>query len=189
MSPPRVPPSVSEKGTRDGESPVPTSETVGVLSDTHLDEASPALVGACERLFVGCSRILHAGDVIEAAVLESLGPRFLVEAVRGNMDFSPTLAHLPRHRIVQVGGLSIGLAHGAGPSSGLEERILDLFGDAPPRVIVHGHSHVAADRVVGGVRFLNPGSATDPRAAPFRSAARLTVSGLAVTFEILRLPG
>ena len=163
------------------------SETVGVLSDTHLHDATPALLAACERYLGDCARLLHAGDITEAAVLEALGRRWRGEAVRGNMDFSPSLAHLRRRRMVQVGGLSIGLTHGSGGQSGLEERLLDAFGDAPPAVIIHGHSHRASDRFYQGVRFLNPGSATDPRDGSSPSLGRLTVTGDTVTFEILPL--
>lgn len=163
------------------------AETVGVLSDTHLHDATPRLLALCERHFAGCARILHAGDVTEAAVLEVLGRRWRIEAVRGNMDLSPEVAGLPRRRLVTVGGLPIGLCHGAHPQSELHARLRAAFGEPPPQVIVHGHTHLATDETVDGVRFLNPGSPTDPRNAPYPSLARLTVNGGGVTFEIVPL--
>ncbi|MDY0003853.1 MAG: metallophosphoesterase family protein [Polyangia bacterium] len=165
-------------------------ESVGVISDTHLEEASQALLAAVRRHLAGCERILHAGDITEAPVLEALGGLFRVEAVRGNMDFGSGTSGLPRRRLVQVGGLTVGLIHGSGGPSGQYERLLEAFGDDPPPVIVHGHSHRAGDLVFRGVRFLNPGSATAPRGDAPPTIGRLTVAGgVVIGFEILPLFG
>ena len=63
---------------------------IGLVSDTHgLFE--PAL----RPLFGGCAAILHAGDVVKAAVLRELEAIAPVTAVRGNNDDAPPLASLP----------------------------------------------------------------------------------------------
>ncbi len=165
-----------------------SAETVGVLSDTHLSGPTPELLRLCEDHFKDCQRLLHAGDVVSGSVLDALSERWHVEAVRGNMDFAPELARLPRRRLVTVGGLSIGLIHGGGAPAGIEQRVVAAFAQGeedPPPVIIHGHTHRPVDDVLLGVRILNPGSATEARHAPHRSVGRLTVDRGGVRFEIL----
>ncbi len=165
----------------------PTTETVGVLSDTHLSTCTPELLAVCQAHFSGCKRLLHAGDSVSVKVLRALSRRWLVEAVRGNMDSDPALHGLPDTRVVSVGGLPVGLYHGHGAPGGIEERVVAAFGDDVPPVIVFGHSHAATDTVYHNVRLLNPGSPTDRRWAPFRSVGRLTVQDSQVDFEIIPL--
>lgn len=165
----------------------PSSETVGVLSDTHLSVCTPELLAVCEAHFGACDRILHAGDAVSDDVLRALGAHWRVEAVRGNMDADPALRRLPDTRVVTVGGLPVGLYHGHGAPGGIEARVVAAFGETVPSVIVYGHSHTAADGVFAGVRLLNPGSPTDRRWAPYRSVGRLTVCGDHVDFEIIPL--
>lgn len=164
-------------------------ETVGVVSDTHLPSASPELLALLDSLLEGCTRLLHAGDIVDRGVLDLLASRFDVEAVRGNMDSFPDLRDLPRKRIVTVGGLRVGLCHGAGAAGAIEPYLLEQFAPSPPPVIVFGHTHRATDRMVQGVRFLNPGSPTDRRSAPLCTVGRLTVSGEDVRFEVIPVRG
>jgi uncharacterized protein len=74
---------------------------LAIISDTHLPRGGRALPAACLEQLRGADMILHAGDFIEAPVLEeleALGPP--VCAVRGNVDSAPLQARLPRTRIV-----------------------------------------------------------------------------------------
>lgn len=160
-------------------------ETVGVISDTHLQAASPELLALLGSLLGDCTRLLHAGDIVDRGVLDLLASRFGVEAVRGNMDMGPDLRDLPRKRLVRVGGLEVGLCHGAGSPGSIEQYLINQFAPSPPRVIVYGHTHRASDRTVEGVRLLNPGSPTDRRSAPLCTVGRLTVSGEDVRFEVI----
>jgi putative phosphoesterase len=52
----------------------------------------------------------------------------------------------------------LGLIHGWGAASGLEERIMTEFQAVD--VIVYGHTHIAANHVREGIVFFNPGTAT-----------------------------
>jgi len=164
-----------------------TRETVGVLSDTHLSGPTEPFLTLCEQHFDDCARILHAGDVVDISVLQALEARWRVEAVRGNMDQVGEVSRLPRRRLVQVGGVDVGLVHGSGGGLDMAERVIAAFGEAPPPVIIHGHTHLPEDRVVDGIRILNPGSPTDPRRAPYPCLARLTVEGGDVRFELVPL--
>lgn len=120
-------------------------------------------------------------------MLEEISAHFEVIAVRGNMDFGPEMEGLPRRRVVRIGSLDVGLRHGDGSPNGIEERILAEFGAPPPDLIVYGHTHRAADRLVGGVRFVNPGSPVHGRSESGGSVGRLTVTGTRARFEIIRI--
>lgn len=165
-----------------------TIHKIGVLSDTHLNNLTPELLEICENHFKDCSKIFHAGDVTNPLVLEELNAHgWEVLAVRGNMDLHPGLAHIPRKRVVKLGDVSVGMCHGWGGPGSIKERVLGEFQSSPPSIILYGHTHNADDSTYGGVRFLNPGSPTDKRRAPFASAARLLVQGKDVNFELIRL--
>jgi predicted phosphodiesterase len=51
---------------------------------------------------------------------------------------------------------------------------------ASVRIVLHGHTHVARDEVIAGVRWLNPGAISRPRAGE-PSWAWLTVNGGTLT--------
>ena len=53
--------------------------------------------------------------------------------------------------------------------------------------VLHGHTHVPRDTVMGGVRWLNPGCISRPRGVP-PSFAWLTVAdGKIVSWELVRV--
>ena len=64
---------------------------------------------------------------------------------------------------------------------------------SPPEVpagvaaVLHGHTHVPRDEMIGGVRWLNPGCITRPR-GPDRTFAWLTVKrGKLTSWELVRI--
>jgi uncharacterized protein len=111
--------------------------------------------------------ILHAGDVVTAAVLRELGAYAPVEAVFGNMDEPGLQAALPERRVVEVDGVRLGLVHIPGPRAGREERLVSWFPGCD--AVVYGHTHVPQLERHRGVWILNPGSPTERRRAPSRS--------------------
>ena len=64
---------------------------------------------------------------------------------------------LPEKEVIEVGPYRLGLIHGWGSSTGLEERIRHEFRNMD--VIVYGHSHRAVNHIRDGVLFFNPGTA------------------------------
>jgi uncharacterized protein len=163
------------------------AETILVISDTHLERCSPGLLTQLARHGEGCRRLVHAGDITTASVIEALSRRFEVVAVRGNMDPVFQGTELPQRLVIDVGGVQVGIQHGEGGPEAMELRLLTAFAPQPPPVIVYGHTHRASDRTVQGVRLVNPGSPTDRRWAPFRSLGLLAVSGGEVSFSIVPL--
>ena len=111
--------------------------------------------------------IMHAGDVVTAAVLRELEAYAPVEAVFGNMDEPALQAALPERRVVEVAGARIGLVHIPGPRAGREERLRGWFPVCD--AVVYGHTHEPQVEQQAGTWILNPGSPTERRRAPARS--------------------
>src|SRR5688500_8811324 len=94
----------------------------------------------CLRRLEDAELILHAGDVVGAAVLEELERLAPVEAVAGNMDEPALLAALPERRVVEVDGARVGIVHAPGPAVGRGERLVAAFPDC--HAVIYGHTHL-----------------------------------------------
>ena len=142
-----------------------------VLADTH--NCFPPIL---ERLANGTDEIWHLGDVCAESILDELraiGPPVIL--VRGNCDSNsewPLVVDLARN--------------------GLRFRLQHIPPERPPDdcdVLLHGHTHVPRNEVIGGVRFLNPGCVTRPNRGAPPSAAFLEISAdkkLRWQLELLR---
>lgn len=159
-----------------------------VLSDTHVPGRARDLPGAVWLAAERADLILHAGDVTAGWVLDALARFAPVFAVRGNLDGDELV--LPPARVVEVGAVRIGLVHGhEGPGRTTAERALAAFRGGRVDAVVFGHSHLPhAERTAGGVWLVNPGSPTDPRAAPAPSFAWLRLTPQGVYVEHVELP-
>jgi len=129
---------------------------IGVVSDTHLAGYDEQLARVVERHFRDVDMVLHAGDLVDLAVLEMFSGK-QVRAVRGNMDLPSTRRALPEMLTLHLGAFTLGLAHGWGAADDIEDRLLALFPVLD--CLVYGHTHVAANHVQDGVLRFNPGSA------------------------------
>jgi uncharacterized protein len=127
----------------------------------------------CLRRLEDAELILHAGDVVAAAVLEELERLAPVEAVAGNMDEPALLAELPERRVVEVDRARIGMVHVPGPAVGRGERLVAAFPGC--HAVIYGHTHMPDVSRVGEVWLLNPGSPTERRGAPIHSMLMLEV--------------
>ncbi len=157
---------------------------VGVLSDTHVPAIARALPAAVFDVFKDVDLILHAGDIVALSVLDELRTIAPVEAVAGNMDDSETHLKLPSKKIIPLGTFRAGLIHGKYGLDVQREMIRKEFNDV--ELIVYGHSHTPFWGKVNGVYFLNPGSPTDKRYAPYNSVAILEV-GAGLKADIIRI--
>ena len=59
---------------------------IGLLADTHVPEALPALWPQAYAAFEGCDAIIHAGDVYDVEMLDKLAAIAPCVAARGNGD-------------------------------------------------------------------------------------------------------
>jgi len=138
---------------------------IGILSDTHgllRPEALAALQGS--------DHILHAGDVGNIEILETLRQIAPVTAIRGNIDVHGPCAELPATEAIELAGKLFYLIHS----------LQDL--DINPKqagvsCVVTGHSHTPVVEEQGGVLYLNPGSAGPRRFGLPVTLARLTLTG------------
>ena len=150
---------------------------VGCVSDTHL--IGRALPESVLEAFEGADLILHAGDILEMAVVEQLSAIAETLAVKGNMDHGEVARTLPDRRVIKVEGFTVGLTHGSGPPSGITWKVARLFENDGCDCIVFGHTHNSLIKERNGVLFFNPGSPTDRM-----FARRNTVGLLEITDKI-----
>ena len=159
---------------------------IAVIADTHMPRGGRVLPDSCLELLRSAELVLHAGDVVTAAFLEelrALGPP--LEAVQGNMDEPALKATLPKERIVEAGGVRIGMVHIPGPAAGHAERLARRFPGCD--AIVYGHTHVPEVARLGDVWILNPGSPTERRTARGHAMLSLLVEGGEIDPELVWL--
>lgn len=154
---------------------------IGVVSDTH-GHLDPRVLEA----FAGVDHIVHAGDIMDAAILEALRSLAPVTAVAGNMD-DGKLGKLPRETGVEVEGLPLVVGH---KRKRLLKRLTvgkvdGLPAGVAPRLVIFGHDHLPAVEWVDGVLYLNPGTASSPHEEdddPTVAVVEQEPSGLGVRF-------
>ena len=147
-----------------------------VLADTHVrDSGSTSLPPGAWRLVGDADVVLHAGDVVEPGLLEELRAVVPVHAVLGNND-DALRGILPDRLALDLDGVRIAMIHDSGPRAGREGRMHRRFPSAD--VVVFGHSHNPwnAEGLDGQLLF-NPGSATQRRRQPHRTAGVLELGG------------
>jgi putative phosphoesterase len=120
---------------------------IGVISDTH-----GLLRPEVERCLAGVSHIIHAGDIGAPGVVENLRRIAPVTAIKGNVDKGEWAKRYPDTETVRLAGTCFHILHDlkelkANPS----QRGID--------VVISGHSHRVKVETIGGILFLNPGSA------------------------------
>jgi putative phosphoesterase len=147
---------------------------VAVLADTHRRAARARdLPAAVFALAADADVILHAGDVVDQAVLDVLAEHAPVHAVLGNNDTS-LAGVLPERLEVELAGVRVGMVHDSGQATGRERRLHRMFPAAD--VVVFGHSHIPwSAEGVGGQLLFNPGSPTQRRRQPVATMGRLTL--------------
>ncbi len=146
---------------------------IGLISDTH-----GLLRPQAVAFLVGCDRIVHAGDICDAAVLDALRAIAPTVAVRGNNDRGTWAEVLQATEAIDVGSVGIVVVHD----------IADLGAAAEgASVIVSGHSHRPSVDRRGGVLFVNPESAGPRRFKLPISAGELSIEDGQVTVKLVDL--
>ena len=120
---------------------------IGLISDTHGLVRPEAL-----QALAGVERIIHAGDVGGADVVEALTRIAPVAVVRGNNDKDAWGRQLAPWLALEFDGVGVHVLHD------LSEMDLDPAA-AGFRVVITGHSHKPRVTERDAVLFVNPGSA------------------------------
>ena len=147
---------------------------IGIISDTH-GLVRPEAVVALQ----GVDLILHAGDIGNQDVLETLGQIAPVVAVRGNNDKGEWAKDLPDWEVSEVGPVSIYMLH--------DLKEMDVRPDGLFQVVVSGHSHNPSVEERKGVLYVNPGSAGPKRFSLPVTLAHLKVEGETVAAHLIEL--
>jgi putative phosphoesterase len=152
-----------------------SQKVVGVVSDTH-GLVRPEAINALERVDL----ILHAGDIGNPEVLETLRSLAPVVAVRGNNDKGEWAESLPDWEVVEIGTVSIYMLH--------DVKEMDISPTAAEfQVIISGHSHIPKVEERRGVLYVNPGSAGPKRFKLPVSLAQLSIEGTRVVASLIEL--
>jgi len=153
----------------------PDASRIGLISDTHGLLREEAL-----RVLQGSHLILHAGDVGDPGILESLRRIAPVVAIRGNVDTEPWADSLPAVEMVSASGVIIYMLH--------DVHSLDLVPQAAGfEIVLSGHSHKPKQERRNGVLYINPGSAGPRRFQLPISLARLDLSARPWSVEFVSL--
>lgn len=148
---------------------------IGVISDTH-----GLLRPEAVELLQGSDLILHAGDMGSDDIIPTLQQIAPVTAVRGNVDYGAWSREFQGEEALEVEERSIFMLHD----------LNDLPFDAAEAgfdVVISGHTHQPKVETVGGVLFLNPGSAGPRRFKLPISLARIVLSEGELEVELLTI--
>lgn len=158
-----------------------------VMSDTHVPSRADGLPAWVRDRVREADHVVHAGDFDSSAAyaeIEDLAPA--LTAVAGNTD--PAALGLPSVATVEREGVRIAVTHGHRAARGnYEDGLRRTALEEDAAIAVGGHTHSPLDTAAGGVRLLNPGSATG--AAPARTATLLTVTAEDGAYEVERHEG
>jgi putative phosphoesterase len=138
---------------------------IGLISDTHGLLRPEALA-----YLRGSDRIVHAGDIGNASILDALAAIAPVTAVRGNNDTGAWALAVPEAATLACGPLRIHVVHD------LANLDIDAVA-AGVQIVVAGHSHKPLITQRKGVLYVNPGSAGPRRFKLPVSAAEVLIDG------------
>lgn len=152
---------------------------LGLISDTHGH-----LPHSVHEALAGVDYILHAGDVGPMDIITELEAIAPVRAVLGNTDYGIAL---PESRVEEFWGERI-LIHHIVDVDYPSQIMRELLKSETPDIVVFGHTHVPFDDHRGGIRYINPGSASRPRGGSPPSVAILDFKSGALAVQQISLP-
>lgn len=144
-----------------------------IISDTHglLRENVMAELASAD-----C--IIHAGDINNPAIVESLRENGEAYIVRGNND-KEWAEILPKSLNVTIEGVRFFIVHN---KKDIPKNLNDVD------VVIYGHSHKYSAEVINGVLFLNPGSCGKRRFDLEITMCRMTVNTGSYKYEKVLIP-
>ncbi len=159
---------------------------IALLADTHMPRRARVLPPAVVEECSAADLILHCGDFTSTSTLAGLELLGEVLAVSGNNDDADLVRVLPERRIVDLGGLRLGMLHIGGERRGRAARLEAAFAGCD--AILYGHSHQPSiERGPLGALIVNPGSACDRRREPVCTMARLEITSGSIRAELIEV--
>jgi putative phosphoesterase len=146
---------------------------IGLIADTHIPEAMPALPEQVRHVFADTDLIMHAGDLHCLDVLDWLEDIAPVVAARGNGDngfggrpMVPDDRRLQEAQVVTYHGWTLGLVHDVLDPNTMPQwpitRTMQHYFGRRTDIVVCGHTHVEGIQRYDDVWVINPGSPTYP---------------------------
>ena len=132
---------------------------IGVITDSHRAWRN---IDAVLPLFENCRYILHLGDhESDMDDFSEVNDRLI--KVPGNCDF---FSMMPGKRILEAEGVKIFICHGDAYGVKMTlRRLAEKAAKEECALALYGHTHIARDCEVNGVRLINPGALKDGRYA------------------------
>jgi putative phosphoesterase len=150
---------------------------IGIISDTH-----GRLPQSVSKAFQNSDLIIHAGDIGDPEVIDTLAKIAPLRAVRGNMDTGQWARRLQQTDTLKIGNKKLLVIHD----------VHDLNRQAPfdkCHVVIHGHTHRPQVEKQQGILFVNPGSAVQPRYGYPPSVAVLEIKAGTIKARLIDLTG
>jgi putative phosphoesterase len=148
---------------------------IGIISDTH-----GRLPQSVSKVFKKTDLIIHAGDIGDPQIIETLEKIAPTRAVRGNMDMGQWAGQLPRKETVKINHKGLYVIH--------DPYHLDINATAYTyHVVIYGHTHRPQVEKQEGILYVNPGSAVQPRHGYPPSVALLEIKGDAIKARLIDL--
>ncbi|MGD0645531.1 MAG: metallophosphoesterase family protein [Candidatus Bathyarchaeia archaeon] len=162
-------------------------KTIGLISDTHVPKKARFIPKEVFSIFQNVDFIIHAGDLVELAVLDELEQLAPVLAVHGNMDGTEVSGALPRLNSLKIFDWKIGVMHDPNILYG-SSKMLEIAKKNGFNVFVYGHTHNSKIKWEGKTLYVNPGSPTDPASFMAKpSVGLLTITKETITPRIINL--
>lgn len=164
------------------------ARTVGLISDTHVPARARCIPKMVFKIFENVDFIVHAGDLVELAVIDELEQLAPVLAVHGNMDGPQVSGALPKLNSLKLSGWKIGVMHDPSTLFGMG-KMREIAKQNGFNVFVYGHTHNSSIKWEGKTLYINPGSPTNPMSSFINkpSVALLKVTKEVITPEIIRV--
>ena len=144
---------------------------VGVISDTH-----GLMRLGVKNIFKNVNLIIHAGDIGNAAIIQTLAEIAPVIAVRGNIDTENGLDRFPAVQKIRIGKFCLTVIHN------IQEININTAGKN--EMVIFGHSHKPLIERRDKTVLFNPGSAGRKRFSLPLSVGLITVTPNRIKPEI-----
>jgi len=162
-----------------------TTKIIGLISDTHVPKRAHRIPEKVFEIFQDVDYIIHAGDLVELAVVDELEQIAPVLAVHGNMDGVEIAGAFPRLNTLKIFNWKIGVMHDPDILFGLN-KMRELAKQQGFNVFVYGHTHMANIKWESKTLYINPGSPTVPASVMSKpSVGMLKITKEAINPQII----
>jgi len=152
-----------------------TNYLIGIISDTHGRLPQSVLMA-----FKDADLIIHAGDIGDPKIIEALEKMAPTRAIKGNMDMGKWTRQLRQNETIKINRQRLYVIH--------DIHQLDIKTESDIyQAVIYGHTHRPQLEKQGGVLFINPGSAVQPRFGYPPSVALLEIKDDAMSARLVDL--